>query len=372
MATAPTGDIAPEPMADGPMDTWWMSTDYLIGWIRRTHLPPLVTTSPAGTPQTAAGVLGQPGTTILFGNERANGDCRSGVRMNLGGWLADEHAVGIDFGFFLVESRADLFSASSDGSLILARPFLDASKTPAVPTSNLIAFPGLSTGSVAVSANSGMFYGAHLDLQEAILENQNFRLKSLAGYRFLRFDDGLEIQQTLFPTGPGFFPGTRLDAMDAFAAHNTFHGGEIGLITQFFGCRWSLDFLAKIAFGNLQRDVIIAGNNVVSIPGSAPVSSPGGLLAQVTNIGERTSNDWVGAPEIGVNVGWNATTNLRLRAGYTLLLLYDVARASDQVDLTVNANLLQGSGVGPLRPAFNLERSTIWLQTLNLGAELTF
>ena len=47
-------------------------------------LPPLVTTSPAGTPQAEAGVLGEPNTQVLFGGNRVDDEARSGFRTSLG------------------------------------------------------------------------------------------------------------------------------------------------------------------------------------------------------------------------------------------------------------------------------------------------
>ncbi|MCE9524663.1 MAG: BBP7 family outer membrane beta-barrel protein, partial [Planctomycetales bacterium] len=43
--------------------------EYLMWWGRGQNIPALVTTSPNGTPQNEAGVLGFPNTTTLFGNQ---------------------------------------------------------------------------------------------------------------------------------------------------------------------------------------------------------------------------------------------------------------------------------------------------------------
>src|SRR5262245_33785998 len=70
--------------------------EYLLWWQRGLRLPPLVTTSPVGTPREQAGVLGQPGTRILFGNSREDDNPLSGARFTLGYWLNCEHTVGIE------------------------------------------------------------------------------------------------------------------------------------------------------------------------------------------------------------------------------------------------------------------------------------
>lgn len=57
-----------------PPGRFWIRADWLMWWTNGEHLPPLVTSSPQGTPQGQAGVLGQPGTTILFGNSTVYDD----------------------------------------------------------------------------------------------------------------------------------------------------------------------------------------------------------------------------------------------------------------------------------------------------------
>ncbi len=56
----------------------WVSGDYLFTFMRGSNVPALVTTSPSGTPKNEAGVLGNPGTTTLFGGgDRIDGDLRT-------------------------------------------------------------------------------------------------------------------------------------------------------------------------------------------------------------------------------------------------------------------------------------------------------
>src|SRR5436190_10489023 len=46
---------------------WRVRGEYLLWWTNGNPLPPLVTSSPPGTPQNQAGVLGTPGVQTLFG-----------------------------------------------------------------------------------------------------------------------------------------------------------------------------------------------------------------------------------------------------------------------------------------------------------------
>ena len=74
-----------------PPGKYWLRADYLMWWTNGTRLPPLVTTSPQGTPVSQAGVLGASGTTVLFGDTTVGDDMRSGFRTTFGMWLDDCH-----------------------------------------------------------------------------------------------------------------------------------------------------------------------------------------------------------------------------------------------------------------------------------------
>jgi hypothetical protein len=58
--------------------------------------------------------------------------------------------------------------------------------------------------------------------------------------------------------------------------------------------------------------------------------------------------------------------------GYTFLYWSSVVRAGDQIDLTVNPNLLSDTPGGPARPSFAFHETGIWAQGLSLGVELAW
>src|SRR5262249_44339784 len=89
--------VTEAPSSEPPAEAWsvdgpsgngrvWAEADFLLWWMRGASLPPLVTTSPAGTPISQAGVLGGTGTTTLFGDSTVNGDLRAGGRIAVGCW----------------------------------------------------------------------------------------------------------------------------------------------------------------------------------------------------------------------------------------------------------------------------------------------
>jgi hypothetical protein len=105
------------------------------------------------------------------------------------------------------------------------------------------------------------------------------------------------------------------------------------------------------------------------------VVSQGGLLALSSNIGAHQTHEWVVMPEVGVAVNWQLTDAIRLRLGYNALFLPHAYRAGEQVDTTVNPNLIPPANAaagGPSRPTFLGPSSTLWAQTVSFGVEVCY
>jgi len=362
-----------DPAPSAAAERWWFSTDYLLAWIRGSLVQPLVTTSPSGTPMASAGVLGQNNTTILFGASRLNDDVRSGIKLGAGGWFDAARTWGVDVGFFVLESQNTLFFASSQGNPILARPFFNA--VTSKQDSQLVAFPGFSTGSIVASIRSNNLYGGHVDFQEVFLEDTGYRLEAIVGYRYLRLDERLEVFQNVDFLGGGVIAaGTNIQTLDNFTVHNDLNAADLGVRAQLFGQRWSVDLLFKMAVGRMHRVTNITGLTQTTPPGGETITSPGGFLALESNSGQHNTNDWIVIPELGANFGWNITNNIRLCLGYDVFFWSNVARASDQVSLMINPNLFpppKSTGLSGF-PAFGVVRSDMWVQAINLGLEFRF
>ncbi len=101
----------------------WVHAEYLNWHQSGMNLPPLVTTSAAGTARAQAGVLGQSGTSILYGNDDVLDDDFSGFRIRFGWWLANMPGWGIEGEYTGLGRETESFSQQSSGTPILARPF---------------------------------------------------------------------------------------------------------------------------------------------------------------------------------------------------------------------------------------------------------
>jgi len=375
--TPPSAALPPpflaEQAAEDGRERFWSNGDYLLGWFRSQSLPALVTTSSPGTPLKDAGVIGNPNTRVLFGDTGVNGGLRSGMNFGIGAWLDGPKTIGIDVGFMILESQATLFSTNSQVNPILARPFV--SIFTGQQTSQIVAFPGTATGSVTASDRSNNLYGAHMDFQEIFLADTNYRLESIFGYQFLNFNDHLQIDQNVKSLGGGGVPpGTQFVTDDTFSAGNQFHGLDLGMRAEFFFQRWFFGLLGKVALGDVHRVVAISGNTQITVPGQTPVTSNAGVLALSSNIGTYHQDQFTAVPEFGATCGWNVTNWFRVHVGYSILFLNDMARAGDQVSLLINPNLFPTghSPSGTPVPAYQLMKSDLWIQSVNLGMEFRY
>jgi hypothetical protein len=345
--------------------------------MKGASLPPLITASPAGTPAAQAGVLGAPSTVILFGDTRVNDEVRSGVRFTLGGWLNDCHTLGVEGDFFMLESEGTGFTASSNGSPILARPIFNT--ITGRPDAELISFPGQLSGTISAHSGSTGLLGADALLRCNLCCGCNYQLDAVGGFRYLRLSDHLGVDENLVatsPANPNLVPqGTSIILSDRFDSRDEFYGFNLGLKGSVRRGPWVLQGLAQVALGDSHEIVNIAGATTITVPGFAPVTSVGGLLALPSNIGHFSKDRFAAIPEFGARLGYQATSHLQVFAGYTFLYWNDVVRAGNEVDLTVNPTLLPGSATPPTgarRPMPLLTGSSFWAQGIDLGLELRF
>jgi hypothetical protein len=360
-----------DPSAD---DNWWGSIGFMVGLVRGDQIPPLVTTSPAGTPQAAAGILapGNP-VRILWGGKPANDEFRPGLRAELGYWLDSGKTLAVEGGVFALDSAFAPFSAVSNGNPILARPFFNTST--GLSDAVLVAFPGLSSGSIRASDIAQRMYGLNVDLRENFCCTPRFRLDGLVGYRALSYTEHLNIQQSLQPTSGAFPAGSTIVSTDGFGTRNVFNGIDAGLRAEFFYDSLSVGLTTKVAAGTVTRGSTITGTQVVMVPGSPPAVSQGGVLALASNLGTHPSWTYTGVPEITVSLGWQMTSNISVGLSYWVMWWPQVFRPGEQVDTSLNSAQFPGSGVaaaGAVNPAVLNHQAVLWVQALTFSLEIRF
>lgn len=342
------------------------SIEFLAWWAKGTSLPPLVTTSPPGTIQAEAGVLGFPNTTVLFGNEHAGDELQAGGRVTFGMWLDCEHNLAVGCRFFALGGDETRFTANSTDFPILAQPYFDAAL--GVESSLLLGFPNVASGGVAVNLSNRNVLGTDVFTSMMMERDCNRRIDLVFGYQFMRLDDNLQIDstQTVLQAPPPI--GTVFESSDTFTCKNEFHGVSLGLKrSRARGC-WSVDAFGKLGVGNMQQSVVISGQTVGTIPNNPPVTVPGGLFAQPSNIGFFKRDEFCVIPELTLNLTYHVNCCLGFHVGYNFIWISDVALTGDQIDRNVNL----GQPTPPLLPAFAFRDRDYWLQGLNFGMNWDF
>jgi hypothetical protein len=450
------GHVWTEAPAYGSLGRVYVGAEYLLWRTRGMRLPPLVTTgSTADTSLTffpdnfngttvgpaflltLPGSLGpsSPNTSVLFGGSRFEEDLRSGSRLTVGLWLDSDQTAGIEASGFFLEPTSKTFTATSDGSAVLARPFFDtifgaeAALPIAGPAQTVLSqpvtvnpgatlpvrliFPVSSSGGIGISTTND-FWGAELDGRAALMKGSWYRVDALAGFRYLQLKEALSISSfsnTTFPLVTNTLLNTAADIVqgqlfynvklpslatglvgisDSFVTHNDFYGGQIGVQAEADRGIWFVDLRAKMAFGVTHQVVDVSGFTASNTTAGASIT-PGGLLAVASNSGQHNRYEFGLVPEVGINLGCQITRHLRGTVGYSVLYMRDnVVRPGDQIDRFVNSSQVPAFGVatqitgrvgkttasplpsGEARPAFFFRNDDFWAQGINAGLELSF
>lgn len=343
--------------------------EYLLWWTDGMWTPPLVTTSLAGTPRDQAGVLGQPGTSVLYGNGAVNGDAHSGGRFSVGGGFDPERLLGFELIYAFLGQDTGSFQAASAGNPILARPFVSADD--GLQDAGLTAFPGVAEGSLAIDAAT-RFQTAEALLTKVLFEQCDQRVAWSLGYRYAALKDDLRLAETIISRVPGT-ASSRLDLFDQFTTKNTFHGPQLGILAERRGGAWTMEYTAKLAIGSRRSEVVIAGATTATAGPDDVTTTPEGFYALATNSGRYEQDSFSGLTELGVRLSRELGCGWRASLGYSFLYWYYVARAGDQIDTTLSPNdFPPDAGNGSLHPRFPFTTRGFWAQGLNVGAEWRF
>lgn len=320
----------------------WGSVEYLVWWRKGTFLPALASTGP----------LNAPNAEVLFGNRDYEFGPQSGGRVTFGVWLDDCECFGVGGRLFgLGDGRID-FTASGGPDDALARPFFNPDRTPNAFDVTGVTPPG---GFIDIDAHSEV-YGGDVLFRKRIECDYEARLDFLFGYQFAKINEGIDIRTTTtLPPGPP----AALNIFDTFDAENEFHAGVLGLQAEFDRGPYVVSIMAKVGLGNMNQTVDIAGGG-----NPAPLR---GLLAQNTNIGVHSQDDFAVSPEVNFNLGYKATEHLELTIGYSMIYWSRVVRPGDHIDLVVDTT-------APFvnRPAFKFDTTDFWVMGLNFGCQWSF
>lgn len=357
----------------------WVAVDFLTFFSGGFDVPELVAQSAPGTPRAQVGILGDPATSILLGNESLGDDGLIGARIRFGRWLDDSGNSA------LVASLLGFGNESSstfptDSNTIVSRPFFNVDPNVNALDAELVNYPGVVSGSIGVLADTNAVSLA-LGIQRALLCCNNRgdhcrsrRFDAYLGIRSFAFDEELAITERLLASG-GLIPAnTTFDVVDRFETENQFVGLEAGLSGKWQQQRWIFEVAGRVALGNLDQDVIITGSTTVTVPGQPAVIQPYGILAGTSNIGTYERDHLGVLSQINASVAYQLSRRWKATLGYTFFMLNDVVRPGDLIDLNVNGTHIDPNvpDSGPSRPSFDWVSETLLLHGLNAGVEFAF
>ena len=372
MPAEPPDPFGPPPDADPLHCHFYVKGEYLLWWLKGDHVPPLVTTS---APQDQ-GFLGAPTTQVLFGGNSIDTNARNGARFTAGFWLDQWCDQAIEIGGFFLTGGAARFSASSADNVVLARPFFNVNT--GTQFSELVASPGISTGTVNVSSPNSL-WGLDTNWVCKVCCGHDWRVNAFAGFRFLDFNESLTVTEAIQggPGAPPPFANSFTTVFDRFGVNNAFYGAQAGLVGTYRSGPWTVDVKGQLALGSTYQSLRIDGNEQIFQPGQT-LSAVGGLLALSSNIGSHHHSQFSAVPEIGVTLGYQINPNVRVFLGYDFLYWTGVARAGEQIDTNLDipkipffntANLPPAPGT---HPQVLFRETDFWAQGLLVGVQFNY
>lgn len=348
-------------------------------WLEGYQTPPLLTTSPAGTPSNLAGVIGQPGTQVLFGGNEIGNELRVGSRVTAGWWFDACRRFGVQTEFFHL-GNDDSGSASFDSSDgILARPFFNVDT--GQQAAQLINFSGLSSGSIDFASSSNVYSAAPalrwnmLCCCDPCNQGCAKRFDAILGYRYFELNERFRSTETVVPEGGFWVPGTTFILEDRIATSNEFHGIEFGGNWMWQSDRWTWEVQPTLAVGEVRRQIELDGSTRTLVPGLADTTKDGGFLVRADDIGRFEDREVAILPQVRANIAYCLGCNWKFNVGYNFMYVNNVFRPGNFINTTLAGSQLgQAPPVGVLGGNQIRDRrdSDVFLHGLSLGLTYNF
>jgi len=373
------------PSAGG--NPFWVNAEYLLWWVKSGPLPvPLVATGPVTDP--LPGALGQPNTSLVFGNTHTDFGTFSGVRMGAGYWLDPEQTFGIEGRGFLLEHKESTFSASSDaaGNPVLTIPVFNVNT--GLGERYTIADPSLRSGRIDVTSSTRL-WGAELNGAVNLYRDESLQVTGLAGFRYLDLMEQLDstTSSSALANGLGHdnvvFGGAAFPApagvfvSDAIHTRNQFYGGQIGGRADYTMGPIFAGAALRVGLGETHEVIDSAGISALTMNGVPTVYAGGGRLVGVSNGGRYFSDHFSVVPEVEVKAGYQIAGGLKAFVGYNFLYWSGVVRPGNEINQIQDTRQFPTSvnyqpGATYAAPLLSFHRSDFWAQGVNFGLQLDF
>jgi hypothetical protein len=375
------------PASGGPGTQVYIDTGILGGILSRTkvriegatfwgsgyELDPIVTTGPAAESPTTVGTIGPNGsqaTTFLFGGSEVMANTSQGLRFSTDFSFDRSGTRGLLFRMFYASEIGESYTNAGGPNIVVTRPF--SSVPGSTPATILVNHPNAAqgvTGTINASVTSEVS-GGDLLVRSTIGRDRYGAFDLLVGYQHMRLDEGLSVVSNTTQAGP---PLTILDLSDRFDTSNRFHGFALGFDSTVRRGLWSFGTMFKLGMGNIEREIDINGSSTVNVvgPPASVSTTTNGLLARNTNNGSYRSDRFILSPEVALTLGYRFSPRMDAMLTYTYLGLPSVARAGEQLDPNLEANL-SNPLTGTVAPRFLETTSNYSLHSLSYGIQWRF
>ncbi|QDV23126.1 BBP7 family outer membrane beta-barrel protein [Aureliella helgolandensis] len=312
----------------------WVGAEYLLWSLQGTELPALVTASPAGTLPSDTGVLGLASTSTLLSGTQGE-EFRSGGRITVGLWTDRSHRTAWEASYLGIDDSNDSFSVSSSSQPNLARPVFDTLL--GGEASMLIAHQNFLSGSIAVDSSTQL-QAFEILRRRQYCSDGFLTFDFLIGFKHGSLDDLLRVRHAsnYFQAQGPISAGTATHGFDNFEAKNDFNGLLLGIERRHHWNRWKIAYTGKVSLGSNNVDMLIDGQTITTVPGGGTSTFNGGLLAQATNIGTYSRNEFVAIPEFKFSAQRQINQCLGLQCGYNIMYWSSAVRAADAVSRRVS------------------------------------
>ncbi|TWU60869.1 hypothetical protein Poly51_11510 [Rubripirellula tenax] len=350
-------------------DQWFGGIELRMMFRNGDRLPALITTGPS-TDLATAGRLDQATTSILAGGDKEYTDASFGGLVTLGTWLDDSQCRSLVLRGWAASEDSFGFDSDQNRNSVLARPFNNSAVTPSEPSTIVVAFPTAASGSVHVAGSSNV-YGGDISVRQFWYGNYGGTVDLLYGYQYMRMNEDLNVSSTSLSLDGSFGPaGSVISIGDSIDAINDFHGGQLGIASNYREGCWSFRTLTKVGFGSLRRTAKRSGSTVTQ-SGADVFNDPNGLLVRSTNAGTQTDHTFGWVPELDLSLGWHRFPHFDVTLGYHIIAMTDALRVSGALDPNLASNLSDPL-VGGSNPSAGLSFDTFYVQGVHLGLQYVY
>jgi hypothetical protein len=316
----------------------------------------------------------------LFGGD-VDGGLSAGFRADYGKWIHKNFGIGGRF--WWIDENSDSFAANNaDGNnRSIGRPFFETDPG---------AFNGIGESALLVAFNDGnsQFVGdvaAESKLEMWAAEaygrfrlgcSSRHQLDFIGGYSHFEIEDKLRIASSTTTAVSGPLdppPGTFRTFEDFIKTENKFNGGQLGFELTATHKRWMVRSLTKVHLGNVNQVHSARGRSTSGLLGGPlpPDEFEIGMLVQDGNSGQFERDLFTFVPEANFKLAYRFRPNVLLSVGYSFIYFDDVAQAGSTIDRALEGPLL-GTGVSGVRPSFDFDDTSLWVQGIDLGAVIDF